>query len=114
MPSALELPKISDLVKAFHDSVSGTKDKRADVRTGSAYDYIAGISGMIWSRESQRDQDLFRADYFDTATGNELTDRGLQVYGIPRVLDTFGTGLITVSRATTSGGAGRSQCSGAY
>src|SRR5437016_2442563 len=69
MPAPDALPAIRDLLGAFADAVLASKDNRADVRRGSVYDHFAGAGAMLLSREAQHDRDLFRALYFDTATG---------------------------------------------
>ncbi len=100
------LPTIDDLTSAFHASVRARRDKRADGRAGSAYDYIAGLSAILWSRQAQRDRDLFRATYFDDAQGDDLTGRAQQLFGIARTLDTYGTGFATLARPNTAAGKG--------
>ena len=106
MPSPLPLPSIDDLTSAFHASVRARRDKRADGRAGSVYDYIAGLSAILWSREAQRDRDLFRAIYFDDAQGDDLTNRAQQLFDIARTLDTYGEGFATLARTTATAGAG--------
>lgn len=106
MPSALPLPTIGELLKAFDDAVIGQKEPRANVRRGSCYDHFAGIGAILFSREAQRDRDLFRAVYFDTSDGDDLTEIGTKRYGAQRVLDTAGTGSATLTRAALTAGAG--------
>ncbi len=106
MPSPLPLPTIDDLTSAFHMSVRARRDKRADGRAGSVYDFIAGISAVLWSREAQRDRDLFRAIYFDDAQGDDLTARAQQLFGIARTIDTYGRGFATFARPTAIAGEG--------
>jgi hypothetical protein len=106
MPSGLPLPTIADLTQAFHSAVRARRDRRADGRDGSAYDYIAGTSAILWSREAQRDADLFRAIYFDEAEAEDLTERTRRLFGIDRVLDTPGRGFATLVRPTATRGAG--------
>lgn len=106
MPSPSPLPTIDEIVAAFHASVRARRDKRADGRAGSAYDYIAGLSAILWSREAQRDADLFRAIYFDDAEADDLTARAKALFGIDRVLDTFGQGFATLVRPTSAAAEG--------
>jgi hypothetical protein len=98
MPSTLPLHTIAELQKAFHDGVKATQNARADGHDGSAYDYIAGLSAIIWSRLEQLDRDRFRANYFGLAESDDLTNLVSLRYGIDRVLDSYGTGFATLSR----------------
>jgi hypothetical protein len=106
MPSRLPLPSIAELRRAFHDGARGTLDRRGDTHDGSNFDDIAGVSAIIWSRQAQRDADLFRANYLSGARGADLTDRVQQRFGIARVLDTKGTGTVVLTRASASAGGG--------
>jgi hypothetical protein len=106
MPSPLQLPTIDELVAAFHAGVHARRDKRADGRAGSAYDYVAGVSAILWSRQAQRDADLFRAIYFDDAEAEDLTFRAKKLFGIDRTLDAFGEGHAMLARPTTTAGEG--------
>src|ERR1700722_10391159 len=102
MPSPRALPTIDELTSAFHASVRARRDKRADGRAGSVYDYIAGLSAILWSRQAQRDQDLFRAISFDDAQADDLTLRAEDLFGIARTLDTFGQGFATLARPSAA------------
>jgi hypothetical protein len=84
----------------------GTRDARADVRRGSVYDHFGGAGAILFSREASRDRDLFRAVYFDTAEGNDLTALSEQRLGVDRILATHGTGTALLTRPTPAGGAG--------
>lgn len=106
MPSQKPLPTLREFVRAAGNAVRGRIDARADTRDGSTYDLFGGIAAMLWTAQVRRDQDLFRATYNDTAQGSDLTSRIAQRYGITRHLDTYGTGTVTVARATAGGGAG--------
>ena len=108
MPSALPLPTIAELLKAFDDAVIGQKEPRANVRRGSCYDHFAGVGAILFSRQAQRDRDLFRAIYFDTSDGDDLTNLGAARFTsvAARAADTFGTGLASLSRLTAGAGAG--------
>jgi hypothetical protein len=106
MPSAAPLPTIADLRQAYSDAIIGQRDARADTRTGSAYDFLGGPAAILFSREAQRDRDLFRACYNDTADGDDLSARLNALYGYPRVLDSYGTGTMQIARPNATGGAG--------
>lgn len=106
MPSAKPIPTVSDFITAAKNALRGRFDNRSDVRDGSVYDYIAGTAAMIWSQELQRDRDLFRASYTDTADGQTLTDRILLKYGVTRIVDGYGTGTAQLSRTSSAAGAG--------
>lgn len=100
------IPGIADFVRIYGDAIVGRKDSYADTREGSVYDYPGGVSAVLWSRESQRDEDMFAVDYLDTATGDDLTDLVLRRYGIQRYLDTPGVGVVTFQRTSTAAGGG--------
>lgn len=106
MPSAQPLPTVADLLKAYGDAVTGQKDNRADMHRGSGYDHFAGLGAILYSRQAQRDRDLFRAVYFDTAEGDELTAQGTAKFQNPRILDTYGIGTATLMRPTAGAGGG--------
>lgn len=106
MPSVQPVPTLADLRKAYRDAVVGQRDNRSDLNDGSGYDLTSGPAAILWSRQGQRDRDMFHAVYFDTAQGDDLTNRGNSLYQIPRILDTYGTGVATLVRATASGGSG--------
>jgi hypothetical protein len=106
MSSHQPLPAIQDLRTAFGGGVIGLGDEFADTITGSFYDIIGGVGAIVFSKEAQRDQDLFKSGYFDGASGDALTTLVQTRFGINRVLDTYGTGLALISRPNTSGGAG--------
>lgn len=106
MPSGLPLATVAELRRAFHDGIRARSDRRSDRVSGAIYDLFAGSCAIILSRESQRDKDLFGADYFDTAKGDDLTQRGSARYGIDRILDTYGTGTCSIARSSAGAGAG--------
>lgn len=106
MPSRKPLPTIAELVKAFHDGIRGQRLATEDKRDGSAYDYIAGPTAILWRQQAQRDQDMARSGYFDDADGQDLSDRGLSLFRIPRIVDTYGTGTAIFTRTSTAAGAG--------
>lgn len=106
MPSGLPLLTVDELRRAFHDGIRARSDKRSDRVSGAIYDLFAGTCAVLLSREAQRDKDLFGADYFDTAKGDDLTNRGSARYGIDRILDAYGTGTCVLARPTAGDGAG--------
>lgn len=106
MPSAKPLPTIAEHITAFTGAVRGEKDNRADTRRGSMYDQIGGSNAILMSRQAQRDRDSFRAIFFDTADGKDLTDYAANVYKKTRITDSYGTGTCVFSRTSASAGAG--------
>lgn len=74
------------------------EDIAADYNRGSDYDALAGASAILWSRQSQRDSDLWKATRFNDAEGQSLTELGEGRYGIPRILDTRGKGTAVFTR----------------
>src|SRR6185312_11844872 len=99
-------PTIDDFLTTYGQAIVGGKDEFADVREGSVYDYPGGVSSILWSREVQRDEDMFSSDYLDTAVGDDLTALVLDRFGIQRVLDAPGTGVADLSRPNANAGGG--------
>lgn len=91
-------PTIQELIDIAGKAVRGSADKNADYVRGSDYEALAGPSAVVWSRQAQRDTDLFNAVNFNTASGSDLTARALQRYGKVRVEDTRGTGKAMLQR----------------
>lgn len=106
MPSAQPIPTLADLRQAFADGVVGQRERRADTHDGSSYDLLGGMSAILFSRQAQRDRDLFRANYFESAEGDDLTTRGQRIYGVTRNLDAYGVGTATIVRPNASAGQG--------
>jgi hypothetical protein len=106
MSSGQSLPTVSQLRKSFSNALVGTADEFADTITGSMYDIIGSVGAISFSKQSQRDKDLFASGYFDGAVGADLTDLVLKRFGIARILDTYGTGTAILSRPTATAGAG--------
>jgi hypothetical protein len=104
MPSAQPLPTIDDFVTAANKSLIGERDRYGDKHSGGIYNNAIGPMAILFAREADRDKDSFRAIYLDGADGNDLTTRVQTMWGIPRILDTFGTGSCYFTR--TSGAAG--------
>lgn len=100
---ALDEHTISDFIKSARASVHGQADRDADFILGSEYDALAGSCAILWSRQAQRDTDLFRATRFNTAEDRDLTRLCYKRWGIQRYLDTRGTGVVVLTRA--AGGA---------
>ena len=105
MPSIKELPTIADLVKVFGNAVLG-ESRTANVRRGGRYDVLGGSNAILWSRETQRDRDLFDAIYLDGASGENLDERVFYFFGATRLASQFGTGRVTFARASAAAGAG--------
>lgn len=91
-------PTIKDLIDVAGKAVRGTVDKTADFLTGSDYDALNGPNAILWSRQAQRDTDLFDATNFNTAEGDDLTRLAWKRFGIKRVLDTRGQGTARLAR----------------
>lgn len=81
-------------------------DGVADFNRGSDYESLAGPNAILWSRQTQRDTDLWYQTRFANAQGEQLTDLVLNRYGITRVLDARGTGIAILTRPSSGGGAG--------
>src|SRR5580693_2526382 len=106
MPASEPLPTITDLLGVFGAGVVARTDPNADVRRGAVYDHFAGVGAILFSREAQRDRDLFRARYFDTADGADLTELVATRFGLARILDTYGTGSAVLVRDSAAMGQG--------
>lgn len=111
MPSTLPLPTISQLLRAGRNALRGEVDRYGDGRPGSVYDHVAtGPMAILLSREADADRDAFRAIYWDDADGDDLTAlvQGRLAGFAPatRILDAQGTGLLKVSRTSTTAGGG--------
>ena len=106
MPASEPLPTITDLLGVFGAGVVAKSDPYADVRRGAVYDHFAGVGAIMFSREAQRDRDLFRARYFDTADGADLTELVATRFGIARILDGYGTGTALFVRGSAAAGGG--------
>lgn len=106
MPSTQVLPTISDLLTIAGKAVRGESDGYADVRRGSLYDHATGPMAILFSREADRDRDLFADTYFHDATGDALTVLVEGRYGTSRVLSSAGVGTCRFARGSASAGAG--------
>ncbi len=106
MPSQLAIPSIADHLRAGKNAIVASRDLFADTRSGAVYDFLMGTAALAWSREALADRDKFRAIYFTTAEGDDLTDFVLKRYGITRILDTYGPGTATFIRPSAAAGAG--------
>lgn len=89
---------VNDFLDIAARAVRGAGDKTADFVRGSDYESLSGPCAMIWSRESLRDTDLFRAIRFNDADGDDLTNMVKLRYGIDRILDTRGAGTAFLAR----------------
>jgi len=106
MPSAQPLPTIDDFVNAGHDALRGECDTYGDKVSGSLYDHTAGPTAILFSREVQNDQDLFKDIYFQDASSDALSNLVLLRWNIPRILSTAGTGTCLFRRTSAAAGAG--------
>ena len=106
MPSTQPLPTIRGLVQAASNALTGERDANGDVRSGSLYNHNAGPMAVLFSREADRDKDLFEDIYFNSAKGDALTDYVQARTGIMRYLDAAGVGTCTFARPTDGGGSG--------
>jgi hypothetical protein len=106
MPSNLPLPTIRGLVGAASNAIVGKRDEYGDVISGSLYNHASGPTAVIFSREADRDKNLFEDIYFNSATGDALTEYVQAKFGIARVLDSYGAGTCSFSRPTTTAGGG--------
>jgi len=106
MPSTQPLPTIRGLVQAASNALVGERDANGDVRSGSLYNHNAGPMAVLFSREADRDKDLFEDIYFNSAKGDALTDLVQTRTGIARYLDAAGMGTCSFTRPTDGGGGG--------
>lgn len=101
----MPIPKVTDYLNIA--AASGSVEDRAnDYERGSDFESLSGPNAILWSRQSQRDLDMWKSTRFADAEGPELTALVEGRYGIPRVRDTRGRGTARFVRATTAGGAG--------
>lgn len=98
-------PTITDFLEHARQGTVG-EDELVDFNRGSDYEAISGASAMLWSRQVQRDTDLFKATRFNDAEAGDLTFLVESRYGVPRLRDTRGAGTATFRRSSTAGGAG--------
>lgn len=105
MPSIATPPTIDELLTAYAGGVRVSAGSDANTRTGAGYDEMGGPAAILWSREAERDRDLFRQVFADTASG-EAFDRIVERrYGGTRVRASYGTGQAILARPSggTSG-----------
>ena len=70
-----------------------------DARRGSGYDLVGGAAALLWTKQANRDRQLFRNAYTDSATGADLSRHVEAKYGgIARVQAEAGAGTLTLSR----------------
>lgn len=96
MPATGPVPSLADFNQAYADALIGERDEDLDTREGSSYDVLGGNAALIWSRQAQRDRDLFRQNYVTTASVglDRLVERQ---YGVQRILETYGSGTVILS-----------------
>lgn len=95
-------PTVSELLTAGANAVKGTADKTADFIRGSDYEAFSGSGAILWSRQAQRDTDLFHAIRFNDAEGDDLTRLVSRRFGIERYLATRGVGTAVFERSAVS------------
>lgn len=91
-------PTITELITQAQTAIQGGLDKDADFVRGSDYEALNGPSAVVWSRQLQRDVDLFNATNFNTTDGADLTRMAFRRFGKSRVLDARGTGTARLRR----------------
>lgn len=95
---------ITEYLDAFRSGVVGASDDNADAFEGSMYEVIGGAAAIVWSRQSQRDADLFADTLTSTASSDALTSRLKLLYDYDRPVDAGGTGQVTLTRSNISSG----------
>lgn len=103
MSAAGAPPTIATYLKASRDAIAGA-DETLDAREGSAYDLAHGGAAIIWSRQAQRDRDLFRQVYPDTSSGENLERIGQWYYATTPTPASFGPGEAIFDRTSEFSG----------
>lgn len=98
MPSDEPIPTVQDFLDAYEGELAGNRDLLADTRRGSGYDVWNGVNSILWVRQANRDRDIFRAIYFDTAEDRQLEIIGEERYDIERIQSSRGIGETVVER----------------
>lgn len=99
MPAALPPLTLSALLTAHEQALHGLRSPTLDTHRGSGYDLVGGASALLWTRQANRDRQLFRNAYTDSATGDDLSRHVEAKYGgLPRITATAGAGTLTLSR----------------
>lgn len=106
MPSAFAEPTVAELVEAFGDGIRAQRDRYVDAREGAIYQHWGGVAAILWSRNAQRDTDLWRAIYIDSAEGRDLTNLLESRYGFERTEDDYGVGKASLRRSSVVAGGG--------
>lgn len=104
MPSTKPILTQAALLQAFLDAIVGGRDGNADENRGSSLEGIGGASAILARRESQRDRGMFRAAYFDTATGDDLNAYALARFGETPIPASQGVGTVALSRVGVAAG----------
>lgn len=105
MASTESIPSIDQMLNAANAELWARR-QTADEHSGSVYNVHAGVGGLLWIREANRDRAAFRKCYFDTCENSDLDWRVYSFGGPPRVDATKGTGTALLSRTTAAGGLG--------
>lgn len=99
MPAAAPPLTLSALLTAHEQALHGLRSPTLDTHRGSGYDLVGGASALLWTRQANRDRQLFRNAYTDSATGPDLSRHVEAKYGgLPRILATRGAGTLTLAR----------------
>ncbi len=107
MPAVTKVPTIEDFRAAARKGMRGWRDPNLSVRSGGGYDFTQGPAAVIWSREAQRDRDLFLQVYTESST-NADRDRIVEAYyHVERVPAAYGAGTCEFARPGAAAGAGR-------
>ena len=105
MPSTEPIPTIAQMIRVA-DAELWSRRRTTDRHSGSVYNVHAGVGGMLWIREANRDRANFQRCYMDTCEGDVLDWRIQAFDGPARVQDTKGKGGAHFTRASTAGGPG--------
>jgi hypothetical protein len=106
VPSHQNLPSIQDHLDAYGAEVNALRRPFADTRRGAGHDVFGGTSAVLFVREATRARDLFRAIYFDSASGDDVDVLLFDRYGETRVGATKGQGQAVITRPAPSASGG--------
>ncbi len=107
MPAVTKVPTIEDFREAARRGIRGWRDPNLSVRSGGGYDFTQGPAAVIWSREAQRDRDLFLQVYTESATDADRDRLVEAYYHVERVPAAYGLGTCEFTRPSAAAGAGR-------
>lgn len=106
MPAAEQLPDVDRLVRAYHGALVSER-RFGDTHVGSIHSHWARVGAILWTRQTERVAEEFRALYFNSAK-NERFDAYVAGHfvGKARILDARGEGVAQLIRPSTAAGAG--------